>query len=115
MLIGIFSEDADVILFGAGFLSIISWNSLGMGVVFAASGFFQGVGNTWPALFSTAVRMILFAFPAIWLSRQDGFQIEQVWYLSVATVVVQVFLALYLVKGSIQKHAPLATAHQAIS
>lgn len=115
LLIGIFSEDADVVLFGAGFLSIISWNFLGMGVVFAASGFFQGVGNTWPALFSTAVRMVLFAFPAIWLSRQDGFQIEQVWYLSVATVVVQVFLALYLVNGSIQKHAPLTSTHKAIS
>jgi putative MATE family efflux protein len=115
VLIGIFSEDAEVVLYGAGFLSIISWNFLSMGVIFAASGFFQGVGNTWPALFSTTVRMVLFAFPAIWLSRQDGFQIEQVWYLSVATVVVQVCLALYLVKGSIQKHAPLAAAHQAIS
>lgn len=84
-----------------------------MGVIFAACGFFQAVGNTWPALFSTAIRMLLFALPAVWLSRQDGFQIEQVWHLSVATVVVQMLLAVYFVEGSKRKHAPLVTNSQA--
>jgi putative MATE family efflux protein len=35
LLIAIFSEEAEVIQFGAEFLTIISWNFLGMGVIFA--------------------------------------------------------------------------------
>ncbi len=106
LLIAIFSEEAEVIQFGAEFLTIISWNFLGMGVVFACSGYFQGIGNTWPALLSSAVRMLLFAIPAIWLSFQDGFNTAQLWYLSVATVVVQLTLSLFLTRRSLRKVAP---------
>ncbi|MDZ4728482.1 MAG: MATE family efflux transporter [Xanthomonadales bacterium] len=106
LLIAIFSDEAEVILFGAEFLSIISWNFLGMGVVFACSGYFQGVGNTWPALLSTTVRMLLFAIPAVWLSFREGFNTAQLWYLSVATVIVQMLLSLVLVRRSLRKYAP---------
>jgi len=107
LLIAIFSEQAEVIAFGAEFLIIISWNFLGMGVVFACSGYFQGIGNTWPALLSTTVRMTLFAVPAVWLSFQPGFNISQLWYLSVATVVVQMILSLVLTQRSLRKVAPV--------
>ncbi len=106
LLIAIFSEEAEVIAFGAEFLTIISWNFLGMGVVFACSGYFQGIGNTWPALLSTTIRMALFIVPAIWLSFQEGFDTAQLWYLSVATVVVQVILSLFLTQRSLKKLAP---------
>jgi putative MATE family efflux protein len=106
LLIAIFSDEAEVILFGAEFLTIISWNFLGMGVIFACSGYFQGIGNTWPALLSTAVRMLLFAIPAVWLSFKEGFNTAQLWYLSVTTVVVQMLLSLELVRRSLRKYAP---------
>jgi putative MATE family efflux protein len=106
LLIAIFSDEAEMVLFGAEFLSIISWNFLGMGVIFACSGYFQGVGNTWPALLSTTVRMVLFAIPAVWLSFQEGFNTAQLWYLSVATVIVQMLLSLVLVRRSLRKYAP---------
>jgi len=107
LLIAVFSDDAEVIAFGAEFLTIISWNFLGMGVVFAVSGYFQGIGNTWPALLSTATRMLLFIVPAIWMSFQAGFNTAQLWYLSVATVVVQVILSLFLAQRSLKKVAPV--------
>jgi putative MATE family efflux protein len=107
LLIAIFSEEAEVIAFGAEFLTIISWNFLGMGVVFACSGYFQGIGNTWPALLGTTVRMTLFAIPAVWLSFQPGFNTSQLWYLSVATVVVQMILSLFLTQQSLRKVAPV--------
>jgi Na+-driven multidrug efflux pump len=107
LLIGIFSEEVEVIHFGAEFLSIISWNFIGMAVVFACSGYFQGVGNTWPALLSTTVRMFLFAIPAVWLSFQEGFNTAQIWCLSVVTVVVQMLLSFSLARQSLRKYAPV--------
>lgn len=104
-MIALFNNDVEVVHFGAEFLTIISWNFLGMGVIFACSGYFQGIGNTWPALLGTAVRMFLFVVPAIWLSQQAGFTTTQLWYLSVATVLVQMALSLYLVRRSLRRYA----------
>ena len=63
-LIRAFSKDADVIAFGAEFLTIASINFLASGIVFSSSSVFQGIGNTVPPLLSTASRLLLFAFPA---------------------------------------------------
>ena len=40
---------------GGEFLQIVSWNFVAMGIVFTCSSMFQALGNTWPALLSTAV------------------------------------------------------------
>lgn len=106
VVIAIFSEEAEVIRYGVEFLTIISWNFLGMAVVFACSGYFQGIGNTWPALLSTAIRMLLFCVPAIFLSFRPGFNTAQLWYLSVLTVVVQMIISYALVQRSLKKFAP---------
>ena len=100
-LIAVFSHEAEVIAFGAEFLRIISWNFLGAGVVFACSGLFQGLGNTWPALMSTATRMLTFAIPAVWLGQQAGFEITQLWYLSVATMIAQAALSFALARRAL--------------
>jgi putative MATE family efflux protein len=97
-LIRPFSGDADVIAFGGEYLTIVSLNFLASGIAFSSSSVFQGLGNTIPPLLSTASRLLLFALPALWLSRQPGFYIRQVWYLSVASQVVQACLILFLLK-----------------
>jgi MATE family, multidrug efflux pump len=97
-LVRIFTDDLPVIAVGAEYLHIISWNFVGMGIVFTCSSLFQALGNTWPALLSTAMRLVTFAIPAIWISRQPGFQLAQVWYLSVATVILQAILSLVLLR-----------------
>lgn len=106
LLIAVFSDEAKVVHFGAEFLAISSWNFLGMGVVLACSGYFQGIGNTWPVLLSTAVRMFLFCVPAVFLSYLPGFNTAQLWYLSVATVVVHTLLIAWLTQKSLRKFAP---------
>jgi len=40
--------------------------------------------------------LLLFAFPAYALSQQPGFQVRQLWYLSVASVTAQLCLNLWL-------------------
>jgi putative MATE family efflux protein len=106
LLIALFSEEAEVIHYGAEFLTIISWNFLGMAVVFACSGYFQGVGNTWPALLSTTVRIGMVCIPAIFLSFRPGFNTAQLWYLSVLSILVQMALSFYLTQRSLRKFAP---------
>jgi putative MATE family efflux protein len=96
-LIAAFSHDSQVIAVGAVFLRIISWNFIGSGIIFTCSGMFQAMGNTWPALMSGASRLFIFGIPAVWLSRQPGFTLREVWVTSVVTVVLQAVLSVTLV------------------
>ncbi|MCU0635960.1 MAG: MATE family efflux transporter [Gemmatimonadaceae bacterium] len=102
-LLALFTHDAAVIAVGAGFLHVISWNFVAQGLIFTASGMFQALGNTVPSLISSAARIALFAGPAIWLSRQPGFALRDVWWLSVATVTVQMALSVWLVRREMDK------------
>ncbi len=97
-LIGWFSPEPEVIRVGAVFLSIISWNFVLSGIIMTCSSLFQALGNTLPSLLSSATRMITYAVPAIWLSTRPDFILEQVWYLNVATVVLQVIISLVLLR-----------------
>ncbi len=110
-LVGAFSGEAEVIAVGATFLAIISWNFVAQGIIFTCSGLFQALGNTWPSLASTAVRVVTFALPVLWLSRQPGFRIEHVWYVSVATVALQALMSYVLVRREmVRKLGSMPTA-----
>lgn len=102
-VIHFFTRDEQVIEVATEFLRIISWNFVATGIVFACSGMFQALGNTWPSLISMATRVLSFALPAIWLSQQQGFEIKQLWYLSVATVLLQMFVSLFLVRHQLAR------------
>ncbi len=97
-MVGAFTSDPEVAAFGYGFLKVISWNFVAVGIVFTCSGMFQGIGNTWPSLISTATRMLTFAIPGIWMSGRPGFQIEDLWHLSVATMLLQACFSLFLLR-----------------
>jgi putative MATE family efflux protein len=97
-LIAFFSKESEVIEVGASFLRLLSWNFVASGVVFACSGMFQALGNTMPSLLSSATRLITYAIPAIWLSAQPGLRIEHIWYLSVATMLLQTAVSLALLR-----------------
>ena len=96
LLVRAFTKDADVIAVGADYLRVISWNFVGMGLIFTCSSMFQALGNTWPSLISMATRLVTFAIPALWLSTRPGFHLVQVWYVSVVTVILQVGLSYWL-------------------
>lgn len=103
LLIAFFTTETEVIEVGADFLRIISWTFLAQGVVFTCSGIFQGLGNTRPALLSSAVRLATFVPLAVWLSVQPDFHLDQVWYVSVATVVLQAVVSYLLLQGQFRR------------
>ena len=110
-MIGVFNDDAGVILFGAEYLRIISWNFLATGVIFVTSSVFQGMGNTLPPLMSSTMRLALFALPAVMLSRRPGFEMRHVWYLSVASVLAQLVANVWLLHREFdRKLGPLQAA-----
>ena len=96
LMIQVFSKDPNVIAFGSEYLSIAAFNFVAAGIVFSSSSVFQGIGNTIPPLFSSVSRLVLFAVPAWMVSRAPGFNIRYVWYLSVASQIVQAILILLL-------------------
>jgi putative MATE family efflux protein len=102
-LIRPFSTETGVVAVGAQFLTIISWNFVASGIIFTCSSTFQGLGNTWPSLASSASRLITFVGPAIWLSRQPWFQIRHLWYMSVATVTLQALTSLVLIRQEFKR------------
>ena len=84
------------------FPAAVSFNFAASAIIFTCSGIFQGLGHTWPALGSTASRVLTFALPALWISTLPGFRIDHVWYLSVASVWVQAMLSLYLLSRTMK-------------
>ena len=74
-----------------------------MGIVFTSSSVFQGIGNSWPPLISSATRLFLFALPAVIMSRMPGFHIRQVWYLSVVSILVQACANLLLLRREFRR------------
>jgi Na+-driven multidrug efflux pump len=110
-LVGVFKADAETIAVAAVFLQMISWNFVAQGLIFTCSSMFQGLGNTVPSLVSSGTRLIIFAVPAVWLSTQPGFEIQQVWYVSIASVTLQAAVSLWLLNGELRKRLrPIAVA-----
>jgi putative MATE family efflux protein len=92
LLIGAFTTEPEAIRVGAGYLRVIAWNCVASGFVFTCSGVLQGLGNTWPSLWSSASRIVTFVVPVAWLALQPGFTITQIWTVSVVSVTLQAVL-----------------------
>lgn len=110
LLVRPFTDDPAVLTIAAVFLQITSFNYIAQGLIFTSSSVFQGLGDTRPAMLSTASRLITFAIPAIWMSRRPGFRIEHMWYLSVATQTLQALLSLWLVRMQFRRKLDLVPA-----
>jgi putative MATE family efflux protein len=94
----IFTKEEAVVAVGAQMLVITSWNFAANGVIFSCSSMFQALGNTWPTIYSSAIRVTIFAVPALWLSTRPGFQLVDVWYVSLASMFIQAALSYLLVR-----------------
>jgi putative MATE family efflux protein len=106
VLVAFFTADRDVIDVGATFLRIVSLNFIAQGIVFTCSGMFQGLGDTRPALLSSAARLALFAPLVIVLTRQPGFVLVHVWEISVLTVLLQAVLSVVLLRAQFRRRLP---------
>ncbi|HET9856634.1 MAG TPA: MATE family efflux transporter [Chthoniobacterales bacterium] len=102
-MIRFFSKDAAVIQFGSDYLRIVAFNFVAAGIVFTSSSMFQGLGNTIPPLLSSGSRLVLFALPALLLSRTPGFDIKLVWYLSVGSQLLQACMNLLLLRRELKR------------
>ncbi|HEU4779997.1 MAG TPA: MATE family efflux transporter [Steroidobacteraceae bacterium] len=89
----IFTTEAAVIAVGAQMLVISSWNFVANGIIFCCSSMFQALGNTWPTIASSALRLAIFVGPAMWLSTRPGFELVHIWYVSVASMFIQAIVA----------------------
>ncbi len=103
LMISAFAHDPKVIEIGSTFLKIISLNFIATGLIFTASGTFQALGDTRPALFGSVSRLITFAGPAIWLSTQPWARLEHVWMLSAASVFVHMLIALFFLRRELAR------------
>lgn len=110
LLVAGFTDEPEVLQVAAGFLRITSLYFIAQGLIFTCSSIFQGLGDTRPALISTATRLVTFAGPAAWLSSQSFFEIHQLWYLSVITVTLQAVVSLLLLRLQFRQRLPVATA-----
>jgi len=102
------SADPEVMRVGGEFLQIISLNFVASGIIFTCSGMFQALGNTLPSLLSSASRLVTFMAPALWLSRRPGFELRHLWYLSVATVFLQMLTSWLLLRREFDRRAKTA-------
>jgi putative MATE family efflux protein len=106
MVIRAFTKDPTAVATGTQFLQIISWNFLASGFVFTSSAVFQGLGNTLPAVYSSASRVVTFIVPALMLSQQPTFQLQHLWYISVISVALQACCSMILVRNEFRRRVP---------
>ena len=78
--------------------------------MFVCSSTFQAMGNTVPSLVSSVVRVTVAVIPAFLLSRVAGFELRWIWYLTVASVTLQMILSLLLVRLEFRSRLALAPA-----
>ena len=106
LLVQGFTHDTQVVTQATLFLRIISWNFVATGIIFSCSAMFQALGNTWPSLISTATRMVTFVLPASWIASWPHFHIDDIWYLSVATVALQAATSFFLLTREFRRRLP---------
>ena len=109
ILVSPFSGDPAVIRVASEFLRIASWNFVAVGLSFCCSGMFQALGDTRPALISSASRLVTYVVPAIWLAGQPWVVLHDFWYLSVASVTVQAIASFWLLRVQLHRKLRLFT------
>jgi Na+-driven multidrug efflux pump len=103
LLMHIFTYEEAVVAVGATMLVISSWNFAANGIIFSCSSMFQGLGNTWPTISSSIIRVFVFIAPAIWLSQQPRFELVHVWYLSVCSMFLQAIVSYALLRREFRR------------
>jgi len=73
-LVHAFTTEPGAVAVASQFLKIVSLNFVASGLVFTCSSVFQGLGNTVPAVLSSATRILSFVGPALWLEAQPEFR-----------------------------------------
>src|SRR5205814_5163421 len=102
-LAGFFTSDPAVIASAVVFLSYLSWNFIPTGVLVTCSSLFQAMGNTWPSLGASALRIVIFAIPTVWMVGEPWFELRHAYTLSVVTVLAQTAVAWFWLAAEFRK------------
>lgn len=105
-LVAGFAQDPGVVAVGSEYLRTVSWNFVASGLIFCCSGMFQALGNTVPSLVSSASRVLTFILPVLWVAQRPGFELLNVWHLSVASTALQALLSLWLLRSVMRLRLP---------
>lgn len=102
-LVAFFAPDAHVVAVGAVYLRIAGLSFLASGLIFVSSSMFQAMGNTIPPLMASFSRLLIVGGAVIALSRLPGFELDWIWWVSVAGVWMQLGLILLLLRREFRK------------
>ena len=109
LLVRPFTHDPAVVTVASGYLRMVSWNFVAMGLIFSCSAMFQGLGNTRPSLLSSASRLLTFVLPVLLLSGRPEVTLSDIWKLSNASVALQALTSLLLLRRALRRQlAPAA-------
>ncbi len=97
-LMRVFTSEAAVVAVGVQFLLISSWNFPANAVIFSCSSMFQAMGNTWPTIGSSVIRLVVFTGPVLWISTQPWFELHHVWYVSLVSMTLQAVVSYLLLR-----------------
>ncbi len=92
ILIGIFSNDKDVIHYGVIYLTIMSLGTVIVGTIMTMSAVFQGFGKTYPVFIAAVFDNVLFACLVFTLPGLFGWGIQSVWWIKLTTAGIEMFL-----------------------
>ncbi len=113
-LVAPFAPDPAVAEVAATYLRIVSLNFVATGLIFTASGTFQALGDTRPALVGGVLRLIVFTSAAFWISAQPWAKLEHLWWASAASALLQAAVALLFLRDQLKRKltglAPQAAA-----
>jgi Na+-driven multidrug efflux pump len=108
-----FTTQPGAVAVGTQFLKLISLNFVASGLVFTCSAVFQGLGNTMPAVWSSATRILSFVGPAFWLASRPDFRLEELWYVSMGSMTLQAVVSLWLLRAEFRRRLTPAPAMRA--
>jgi putative MATE family efflux protein len=104
----VFTRDPAVVAVAAELLRYLSWNFIPAVVTMTCSSLFQSMGNSWPSLGASAIRIVTFMVPAIWMAHQPWFELRYIFMLSVATVLLHAAVSYGWLRAEMRKRLPAA-------
>ncbi len=102
-LVAPFAPDPAVAQAAATYLGIVSLNFVATGLIFTASGTFQALGDTRPALVGGVLRLIVFSAAAFWISAQPWARLEHLWWASAASALLHAVVALLFLRDQMKR------------
>ncbi|MBU2042214.1 MAG: MATE family efflux transporter [Alphaproteobacteria bacterium] len=102
-LVAPFTPDSAVAEVASTYLRIVSLNFVATGLIFIASGTFQALGDTRPALLVSMVRLVLFGATSLWLTQQPWVRLEHMWWASAGAALVHAAVALLFLRDQLRR------------